>query len=211
MPLFSRRNIVKALSIIGLKKTLVALRDRDEYSINWLTTPNGEVALERIATISDPNPHVIGRVGMPDPKLGIAWNKSMTFYGMWFDDLAASDSDYRIRNGILGLSRDKVLNQISRDDKYGLIGTYYAVFLEVLSVKNELPVVVLDDSLLGLGSFPVIIAKIDNTDLKRELINALRISLRLEREQEAPQDAVGLDVSDVSVAEASQYFPAHSS
>jgi len=212
MPAFSRRNIAKALSIIGLKKTFVALRDRDTLSINRITTPDGELKLERIARCVDPSPRFIGRVGMPDPKLGIPWKNSMTFYGTWFDELAVSDSNYRIRNSILSLSREKLLDQVRRDDKYGLIGTYYAVFLQILDDRKGLPVVLLDDSLLGLGSFPVVIPTMTDKAQEQELCELLQLFLRKEvieagRAPPATSES-GISVSEVSADDMSDYFSA---
>jgi hypothetical protein len=208
MPAFSRRNIVKALSIIGLKKTLVALRDGDSYSISQLTTPDGEPRLGKINKIADPKPLVIGRVGMPDPNLSIRWNNSMTFYGSWFDELGASDSDYRIRNSILGLSREKLIDQVRRDDRYGLIGTYYAVFLEILDQRKGVPVVVLDDSLLGFGSFPVVIPHFPDAALEQELSSVLRLMLKKELAAATAEADAGLEVDQVSAEEMGKYFPA---
>lgn len=211
MPAFSRRNIAKALSIIGLKKTFVALRDRDTLSINRVTTPDGELKVERIATCVDATPKFIGRVGMPDPQLGIPWKNSMTFYGSWFDDLAVSDSDYRIRNSILSLSREKLLDQVRRDDKYGLIGTYYAVFLQILDDRKGLPLVLLDDSLLGLGSFPVVIPTMTDKAQEQELCELLQLFLRKEaiEASRAPRPPeAGIGVSEVTADDMSDYFSA---
>jgi len=207
MPAYSRRNIVKALSIIGLKKTFVAIRDGDTFSISRLSTPDGEPRLANIRKITDPKPLAIGRVGMPDPSLGIHWDNSMTFYGAWFDELAVSDSDYRIRNGILKLSREKLLEQVRRDDRYGLIGTYYAVFLEILKQGKGIPIVVLDDSLLSLGSFPVVIPRFDDEVVEREMSSVLRLQLKKEAGgAAAPADGPGLEVNQISAAEMGKYF-----
>jgi hypothetical protein len=211
MAAFSRKNIAKALSIMGLKKTFIALKRADSYSINRLKTPNGELVLEPIGTFTDPNPLVIGRVGLPDPKLGIRWNNSMTFYGAWFDDLALSDSDYRIRNNILALSREKLLDQVQRDDKYGLIGTYYAVFLKILNVHKGVPLVLLDDSLLGLGSFPVIVPKMSDKILEKELIGLLRLFLKKELADAAQDAGAGISVGEVSAEDAAKLFPVRKS
>jgi hypothetical protein len=156
---------------------------------------------------SDPDPLCIGRVGMPDPKLGIRWNRSMTFYGTWFDGLAVSDSDYRIRNNILSLSREKLLEQVKRDDKYGLIGTYYAVFLQILNVNKGVPMVLLDDSLLGLGSFPVIVPKLTDKAFEKALADGLRLSLRKEFEEAASDHDEGMSVSEVQADDVADYFP----
>ncbi len=211
MPAFSRKNIAKALSIIGLKKTFIALKKADSYSINRLKTPNGELVLEPIGTFTDPNPRVIGRVGLPDPKLGIRWTNSMTFYGAWFDDLALSDSDYRIRNNILSLSRQKLLDQVQRDDKYGLIGTYYAVFLKILDVHKGVPLVLLDDSLLGMGSFPVIVPKLTDKVLEKELTGLLRLFLKKELAENAQDAGAGISVGEVSAEDAAKLFPVRKS
>ncbi|MFT4561598.1 MAG: hypothetical protein ACI9BW_001339 [Gammaproteobacteria bacterium] len=210
MAAFSRLNIAKALSIIGLKKTYVALKKADSLTINRLTTSDGNLALEKIGILDDANPKVIGRVGMPDPKLGIKWKNSMTFYGSWFDGLALSDTDYRIRNNILSLSKDKLLDQVKRDDKYGLIGTYYAVFLKIINLNKGVPMVLLDDSLLSRGSFPVIVPRIPNKEFERELIDGLLVSLRKEIVEASMAEVNGLSVDEVS-GDVSDYFPARTS
>ena len=210
MAAFSRVNIAKALSIIGLKKTYTALKKADSLTINRLTTSGSDLALEKIGTVDDVNPKVIGRVGMPDPKLGIQWKNSMTFYGSWFDGLALSDTDYRIRNNILSLSKDKLLDQVQRDDKYGLIGTYYAVFLKMIDLNKGVPIVLLDDSLLSRGSFPVIVPRIPDKEFERELIDGLRISLRKEILDASRIEATGLSVDEVS-GDVSDYFPVRNS
>ena len=210
MAAFSRLNITKALSIIGLKKTYIALKKADSLTINRLTTSGDNLALEKIGSVEDANPKIIGRVGMPDPKLGIHWTNSMTFYGSWFDGLALSDTDYRIRNNILSLSKDKLLDQVQRDDKYGLIGTYYAVFLKIISLNKGVPMILLDDSLLSRGSFPVIVPRIADKQLERDLIDGLRISLRKEAVDSSMSDVKGLSVDEVS-GDVSDYFPARNS
>lgn len=208
MAAFSRKNIAKALSIIGLKKTYIALKKADKFTINRLTTPNGNLTLENIGSFSDPEPLRIGRVGMPDPKLGIQWNRSMTFYGVWFDGLAASDSDYRIRNNILSLPREKLLDQVQRDDKYGLIGTYYSVFLKILNANKGVPMVLLDDTLLGLGSFPVIVPKLTDKILEKELTVGLQLSLRKEFSEAVDGGDDGMSVTEVQADDVADYFPA---
>jgi hypothetical protein len=191
MAAFSRVNIAKALSIIGLKKTYIALKKADSLTINRLTTSGSDLALE-------------------NPKLGIQWKNSMTFYGSWFDGLALSDTDYRIRNNILSLSKDKLLDQVQRDDKYGLIGTYYAVFLKMIDLNKGVPIVLLDDSLLSRGSFPVIVPRIPDKEFERELIDGLRISLRKEILDASRIEATGLSVDEVS-GDVSDYFPVRNS
>lgn len=208
---FSRRNIAKALSIMGLKKTYIAQKKADKFTISWLTTPKGELTLENIGSFSDPDPLVIGRVGMPDPALGITWSKSMTFYGTWFDSLAVSDSDYRIRKNILSLSRQKLLDQVQRDDKYGLIGTYYSVFMKILNVNKGVPMVLLDDSLLALSSFPVIVPKLTDKVLEKSLADALRLSLRKEFAETVDDNDDGISVTEVEADDAAGFFPANGS
>lgn len=207
MAAFSRTSMAKALSAMGLKKVFIAKRKGDEYSINRLTTPGGELTLKKMGSFSDPDPLMIGRVGMPDPKLGIQWKNSMTFYGSWFDGLAVSDSDYRIRNNILSLSRRQLLDQVQRDDKYGLIGTYYAVFLKILKVNKGVPMVLLDDSLLGLASFPVIVPHLTDKVLEKDLSQVLKLSLKKEFSEGAGVDS-GVSVTEVSQADVEDYFPA---
>lgn len=206
MSAFSRKTVAKALSIMGLRKTFIALRKADSFSINRLQTHNGELILTRIGTFTDPEPLTIGRVGLPDPKLGIRWQNSMTFYGAWFDGLAQSDTDYRIRKNILSLSREKLLDQVQRDDKYGLIGTYYSVFLKILNLHKGVPLVLLDDSLLGLASFPVIVPRIEDKDLEKELTGLLRLFLKREQAQDNANAGAGISVAEVAGEDASQYF-----
>ncbi len=206
MTAFSRKTIAKALSIIGLKKTFIALRRGDSFSINRLQTENGELILNRIGTFADPEPLIIGRIGLPDPKLGIRWTNSMTFYGSWFDELALSDSDYRIRNNILLLSREKLLDQVQRDDKYGLIGTYYSVFLKIMSVQKGIPLVLLDNTLLRLSSFPVIIPHLADKVLEKELTGLLRLFLKKELADNINNADGGISIDEVTEDDAGKYF-----
>ncbi len=206
MPAFSRNTVAKALSIMSLKKTFIALRKADSFSINRIKTEAGELTLQPMGSFTDPDPLLIGRVGLPDPKLGIGWANSMTFYGSWFDELAISDSDYRIRNNILSLSREKMLDQVQRDDKYGLIGTYYSVFLKILDVHKGVPLVLLDDTLLGLGSFPVIIPHLEDRALEKELTGLLRLFLKKELADNVNNASGGISVDEVTEDDAGKYF-----
>jgi hypothetical protein len=207
MGALSRKTVAEALSRMGLKKTFIALKRQDSFSINRLKTTDGQLELVRIASFSDPDPLMVGRVGLPNPQLGIPWKNSMTFYGAWFDDLAYSDPDFRIRKSILSLSREKLLDQVQRDDKYGLIGTYYAVFLRILNVNKGVPLVLLDDSLLGLASFPVIVSHLNDTALEKELTDLLRLFLKKELADRANDVDAGISVDDVTDDDAGKYFP----
>ncbi|TDJ67874.1 MAG: hypothetical protein E2O35_03540 [Proteobacteria bacterium] len=160
-----------------------------------------------MTSFTDAKPLFVGRVGLPNPQLGIPWKNSMTFYGAWFDDLAVSDPDYRIRNRILSLSQEKLLGQVQRDDKYGLIGTYYSVFLEIMNVHKGVPLVLLDDSLLGLASFPVIVSHLTDKAMEKELVGLLRLFLKKELADSQSEERAGISVEEATENDAGKYFP----
>ncbi len=207
MGALSRKSVAKALSSMGLKKVFIALRKPDSYSINRLKSTNGELELQKMTSFTDAKPLFVGRVGLPNPQLGIPWKNSMTFYGAWFDDLAVSDPDYRIRNSILSLSREKLLDQVQRDDKYGLIGTYYSVFLKIMNVHKGVPLVLLDDSMLGLASFPVIVSHLTDRTMENELVTRLRLYLKKELAESDNEVSTGISVDEATEIDAGKYFP----
>ena len=202
--------VIKALLRVGLKDTILAIREGKVFSANTFKTEAGRTRLVRQATIVDSNPPVIGRVGLPEAALGIAWGKSMTFYGRWFDDLAWSDPDYTLRKNIIALSREKLLKQIPRDDDFGVVGSYYAVFPKIMDAKHRVPLVLYDDSLLSIDSFPVILPNIEDTMLQSRL--ARRLSLLLTQGQPRTEEKdktqeKGIKVDEMSAEDVAKYFP----
>jgi len=70
--------------------------------------------------------------------------------------------------------------------------------------------VLLDDSLLSRGSFPVIVPRIADKEFERDLIEGLRISLRKEVVDSSMSEMKGLSVYEVS-GDVSDYFSARNS
>ena len=134
----------------------------------------------------------------------------MTFYGTWFDALAQSDPDFRIRKRILAQSREKLLAQIKRDDKYGLIGTYYSVFLKIMNMQKGVPLVLLEDSLLGLASFPVMVSPLADKVMEKELVGLLRLLLKKELAEMDFDAEAGISVDEMTEVDAGEYFPNNS-
>ncbi len=68
--------------------------------------------------------------------------------------------------------------------------------------------VLLDDSLLGLGSFPVIVPHLTDKVLEKDLSQVLKLSLKKEFSEGALVDS-GVSVTEVSEADVEDYFPAN--
>ncbi|MEM7541813.1 MAG: hypothetical protein AAF384_09510 [Pseudomonadota bacterium] len=192
----SRMSVAKRLANLGLKKTLIAVPKNNVYNVNRVKSLDGNVELTRIASFSSDHVPIIGRVGVPDPQLGIPWKKSMPFYGKWFDDIGGTDPGYQLRRNISSMSHDSMLEQIGRDDQYALVGSYYSVFQTIMKVKRRAPLVLIDDTYLPLVSFPVILPKIGNDEIESKLLNVLKIMLKPDVEEANLESTAGIEVSE---------------
>ncbi len=195
-----------------MRKTLIAVKSVSGYAVSRIRKIDSSVELTQLGSFSSKHVPVIGRVGIPDPQLGITWKNSMPFYGKWFDDIGETDPGYRIRKNISSLSHENQLAQIGRDEQYALVGSYYSVFQTIMEVKRRVPLVLIDDAYLSLVSFPVILPKIEDKDFENELLDVLR---RLIRRDEPghddpaiqPAGVDGIEVDEISADDIDNYLP----
>ena len=57
----------------------------------------------------------------------------------------------RLRRQITSLPREKIFAQVTRDDQYAVIGSYYSVFRAIMDAKRRVPLILIDDTFLSLG------------------------------------------------------------
>ena len=80
------------------------------------------------------------------------------------------------------------------------------MFLKILDVHKGVPLVLLDDTLLGLGSFPVIIPHLEDRALEKELTGLLRLFLKKELADNVNNASGGISVDEVTEDDAGKYF-----
>lgn len=203
-------DIARSLLPFGLGKTLLVEPFARGFSVHRLLGGNGALACRALAAMEVGHIEVIGRVGLPDPRLGLAWTRSMTFYGRRFDAIASVDPHYGLRRKLAAQSDDVIRRQIARDDLYPVIGSYYSAFRTIIQVKRRTPFVLLSGTLRAASSFPVVL--LDCTD--RQLADSLATSLRLILRNGAEEDVVerqshkdtGIDVVELPAEEFEKYF-----
>ncbi len=192
-------SVAQRLVPLGLRNTLIVVRHGEDYRVSRIRSLGENVELTTQGTFrSEHVPH-IGRVGIADPALGVPWKNSMPFYGKWFDNVGETDPGYRLRKNISSLSHRSQLEQISRDDQYALVGSYYSVFKTIMEVKRRVPLVLIDDTLVPLNSFPVVLPRIADAELEEKLIAVLGFMLRPDRSADSPKrdDPLGLNGIEV--------------
>jgi hypothetical protein len=191
-------SLVYALARIGLAKTLLATKAHDRYLVHRLERHDERLAILKVGELKATGAPIIGRVSRPEPALPLAWHESLTFYGRWYDELAPADPTYALRVKIAQSPQATLLTQIQRDDRYGLVGTYYSVFPAIMDGKQRIPLILLDTKLGDDYSLPVILP--DSVDHKSysEMESLLRLMLRIEeqREQASANKPSALDTSD---------------
>ena len=204
----NRFSVVKQLASLGLRKTLIAVQSTDGYAVSRIKKMESTVEFTRLGIFSSEQVPVIGRVGIPDPQLGVSWKDTMTFYGKWFDELGETDAGYHLRKSISSLSHKRLLEQIERDDQYALVGSYYAVFRTIMEVKRRIPLVLIDNTHLSLASFRVILPTINDEALEEKLRVALSTMLKADtRVQSEPDGVDGIEVDEVSADDIGAHFP----
>ncbi len=82
------------------------------------------------------------------------------------------------------MPRETQVAQLLRDDKYALVGTYYAVFQAIMEAKQRVPLVLLNASFLEEKSFPVLLPREAEDPLYADLEALLRELLKPEHEAE---------------------------
>ncbi|MEQ8659920.1 MAG: hypothetical protein RLW62_03820, partial [Gammaproteobacteria bacterium] len=156
--------------------------------------------LAPVAVLGEVALPVIGRIGLPDPELAAAHGATLSFYGNWFDSIAATDRDYRLRRNIAALAPARLLEQIGRDDRYALVADFAAAFRTIMAVKGRVPLVCLDDRSLAQLSFPVVLPAIADSGLATRLAGVLDIMLKAATGPATPVSAVsvsGIEVEDL--------------
>ncbi len=175
--------LVHVLARIGLTKTLLATKGRDRYLIHRLEEQNERLTLIKIGELKSNGSPVIGRVSRPELILQLPWTRTLTFYGRWYDELASADRNYGLRIKIARAPRATLLTQIQRDDRFGLVGTYYSVFQTIIDCKRRLPLILLDTALVDGDSLPVILPDSVDDRAYREMEALLRLMLRMEEQK----------------------------
>lgn len=185
--------LVYSLARLGLGKTLLATKGSDRYLVHRLEQRGERLSLQKLGELKANGAAVIGRVSRPESILRLPWRETLTFYGRWYDELSSADRNYALRIKIASAPLATLLTQISRDDRYGLVGTYYSVFRTIMDAKQRIPLILLDSNLVDEGSLPVILP--DRVEGKgyKEMESLLRLMLRMEEskaEAAAQSDAV---------------------
>lgn len=196
-------SVAKELATLGLRKTLLAVKSADAYTVSRIRGIGEKIDIETMGRFDAGASPVIGRVGIPDPQLGVSWNDTMTFYGHWFDQLGETDAGYHLRRNISSISQQRLLEQIRRDEQYALVGSYYSVFQTIIDVKKRVPLVLIADTYLSLTSFPVILPRIEDAALAQRLAGVLHVMLKADPTipprppaDDGP-DAGGIEVDEV--------------
>lgn len=197
----SRLSVAQRLVPLGLRTTLIAMKNRDVYSISRIKQITPTVELTVFGEFRSNQVPCIGRVGIPDPGVGFPWKNSMAFYGKWFDNIRESSLAEQVYRNTPKIAHQKMLEQIQRDDQYAVVGSYYSVFRTIIDAKRRVPLVFIDDSVLSLSSFPVLLPNIADGDFEKMLLEVLYRMLRLYPSIGRPRDLGSLGVDGIKVEE----------
>lgn len=185
--------LVRTLDPIGLRHVLLATKCAGRITVYRTACRDGKLSMVSQGDIDGAGFDLIGRIAAPDPTLELRWPETLTFYGRWFDELAGVDRRGELRSKIAQAPLKTLLTQIQRDDRYAVVGTYYAVFRTILDCKRRLPLVLLNTSLLATASLPVILAPAQDEalehTLRAQLYDLIRPAL------DADTTANGMDVA----------------
>lgn len=202
--------IARSLLPFGLAKTLLVEPQAHGFSVNRVQARRDAVAYRSLANMQVKNIEVIGRVGLPDPRLGLAWTRSMTFYGRRFDAVASADPHYGLRRKLAVQSDAVARRQIARDDLYPVVGSYYAAFRNIIQVKRRTPFVLMSSTLHAARSFPVVLLDCTDSQLAATLAASLRLILRHGGTDEAVREShaqdTGIDVVELPAEDFEKYF-----
>lgn len=177
MPGPSRYYVAKVLEPLGLRRTLVILNQRDEYTVNLIKSLDQIPELICVGRLKSNDFNVIGRVGIPDPEMTVPWLSSLSFYGKWFDQIV----ERRVRSKLCATPHAQMLEQVGRDNQYALVGSYYSVFQTIMEVKKRVPFVLINDHYLSTLSFPVILADQVDAPLENDCFELLQKMLKVQR------------------------------
>ena len=202
--------IAQSLLPFGLHKTLLVEPQAGGFSVNRIQPRPDAIAFRPLANVEVKNIEVIGRVGLPDPRLGLAWTRSMTFYGRRFDAVASADPNYGLRRKLAVQSDAVARRQIARDDLYPVVGSYYAAFRNIIQVKRRTPFVLISGTLRAASSFPVVLLDCTDSQLAATLATSLRLILRHSGADDAAREShaadTGIDVVELPAEEFEKYF-----
>lgn len=199
MACISRLSVAQRLDPLGLRTTLVAIKRDDNYTISRIRQIAPTVDLLALGEFRSDHVPYIGRVGISDPQIDFPWKNSMAFYGKWFDRISEPRLKHQVYRSTPRMCHQTMLDQIRRDNQYAVVGSYYSIFRTIIEAKRRVPLVLIDDSLLPLNSFPVLLPSIADGDLEERLLNVLHRMLRLyptitRPRMGGPPDADGIDV-----------------
>lgn len=162
-------SLIRTLVPFGICRVLLATEREGRLTVYRVAGANGRLTMANQGEIDGLGAELIGRVGAPDPALNFCWRDSLTFYGRWFDELESVDPNGALRRKIADSPQETLLTQLARDDRYAVVGTYYATFRAILDIKRRLPLVLADAQVLNRSSLPVILAAAQNEPLERTL------------------------------------------
>lgn len=193
----SRLAVAERLAEIGLLQVLLLSTRDGQAKVSRLRRRDNELTLVGMGEFAYGELPLIGRVGIPDPQLGIAFEHVMPFYGKWFDDIGETDAGYHIRRNISQLTRERLVEQIKRDEQYAVVGPHTAIFEIILDIKQRVPMVLVDDRYLSLTSFPVALPVIDDAGLAAKLRGVLHVMLKASSATGAGgPDDIGIEVDE---------------
>ncbi|MGR8918425.1 MAG: hypothetical protein ACU85V_02310 [Gammaproteobacteria bacterium] len=198
MPVSKRMVVARELIPIGLTKTLVVVDTPHGRNVSRIKHAEGDrVGLEVLGQLPPGPLPAIGRVGIADPHLGADWGETMVFYGKWFDEIGETDAGYHLRKGISSLSRDRLLEQIRRDEQYALVADFESAFRTIIEVKSRIPLVHIEDTYLALTSFPVVLPAVGDESLRERMAVVQKIMFKAsERRAPGPPDN-GIEVNEI--------------
>lgn len=186
-------SLVRTLVPYGIRRVLLATAHADRLAVYRVANADGRLTLAKQGEIDGRGAELIGRVGAPDPRLQLRWQASLTFYGRWFDELESVDPKGALRRKIADAPQETLLTQLERDERYAVVGTYYATFRAILDCKHRLPLVLLDPRLLERSSLPVLLAAAQSEPLERMLRARLYDLTRPEVAGEALVDGIHIE------------------
>ena len=197
----TRFSVAQRLDSLGLRKTLIVVKKADHYAVSRINRIDRTLDLTPIGSFTADHLPRIGRVGIPDPQLAIPWTTSMAFYGKWFDYIGGTGAANHLLRQITSLPREKILAQVTRDDQYAIIGSYYSVFRAIMDAKRRVPLILIDDTFLSLASFPVVLPILQDSYFEQTLFDVLRSLLRLyrstpPRQEPGPRRVEGIEVDE---------------
>ena len=201
MASISRLSVAQRLDPLGLRTTLIAIKNDDIYTISRIRQITPTVDLLSLGEFSSDHVPCIGRVGISDPQIDFPWKRSMAFYGKWFDRISESRLKHQVYRNTPRISHQKMLEQIWRDNQYAVVGSHYSIFRTIIEAKRRVPLVLIDDSLLPLTSFPVLLPSIVDGEFEQRLLEVLQRMLRLyptiaHPRSAGPTDAEGIEVHE---------------